>query len=71
MPLRDGLEIFGEIDQRVEFGEGVAAIEGGLGFSKRGFEIAGLSGEGGSTRQVTKGPVGQLFDTLLWAAWPF
>lgn len=30
-----------------------------------------ISGEGASTRQVTKGPVGQLFDTLIWAAWPF
>lgn len=30
-----------------------------------------ITGEGGSTRQVTKGPVGQLFDTLIWAAWPF
>ena len=30
-----------------------------------------ISGEGGSTRQVTKGPIGQLFDTLIWAAWPF
>lgn len=30
-----------------------------------------ITGEGASTRQVTKGPVGQLFDTLIWAAWPF
>lgn len=30
-----------------------------------------ISGEGASTRQVTRGPVGQLFDTLIWAAWPF
>ncbi|MGE3173676.1 MAG: flagellar basal body L-ring protein FlgH [Planctomycetota bacterium] len=30
-----------------------------------------IHGEGGGTRQVTKGPVGQLFDTLIWAAWPF
>lgn len=30
-----------------------------------------ITGEGGNTRQVTRGPVGQLFDTLLWAAWPF
>jgi flagellar L-ring protein precursor FlgH len=30
-----------------------------------------ISGEGGNTRQVTRGPVGQLFDTLVWAAWPF
>lgn len=30
-----------------------------------------IAGEGASTRQVTRGPVGQLFDTLMWAAWPF
>ena len=30
-----------------------------------------VTGEGGNTRQVTRGPVGQLFDTLMWAAWPF
>lgn len=30
-----------------------------------------ITGEGGNTQQVTKGPVGQLFDTLIWAAWPF
>ena len=30
-----------------------------------------ITGEGGSTRAVTRGPVGQLFDTLIWAAWPF
>lgn len=30
-----------------------------------------ITGDGASTRQVTKGPVGQLFDTLVWAAWPF
>ena len=30
-----------------------------------------ITGEGGNTRQVTRGPVGQLFDTLVWAAWPF
>jgi flagellar L-ring protein FlgH len=30
-----------------------------------------ITGEGGNTRQVTRGPVGQLFDTLMWAAWPF
>lgn len=30
-----------------------------------------ITGEGASTRQVTRGPVGQLFDTLVWAAWPF
>lgn len=30
-----------------------------------------ILGEGGGTRQVTRGPVGQLFDTLVWACWPF
>lgn len=30
-----------------------------------------ISGEGANTRQVTRGPIGQLFDTLVWAAWPF
>lgn len=30
-----------------------------------------ITGEGANTRQVTRGPVGQLFDTLVWAAWPF
>ena len=30
-----------------------------------------ITGEGANTRQVTRGPIGQLFDTLLWAAWPF
>ncbi len=30
-----------------------------------------ITGEGANTRQVTRGPVGQLFDTLLWVAWPF
>ena len=30
-----------------------------------------IQGEGANTRQVTRGPVGQLFDTLIWAAWPF
>ena len=30
-----------------------------------------IAGEGGNTRAVTRGPVGQLFDTLIWAAWPF
>lgn len=30
-----------------------------------------ITGEGGTTRQLTRGPIGQLFDTLLWAAWPF
>jgi flagellar L-ring protein precursor FlgH len=30
-----------------------------------------ITGEGASTRQVTKGPIGQMFDTLIWAAWPF
>lgn len=30
-----------------------------------------ITGDGASTRQVTRGPVGQLFDTLVWVAWPF
>lgn len=30
-----------------------------------------IIGQGASTRQITRGPVGTLFDTLLWAAWPF
>jgi len=30
-----------------------------------------ILGEGANTRSVTKGPVGRLFDTLIWAAWPF
>lgn len=30
-----------------------------------------ITGEGANTRQITRGPVGQLFDTLVWAAWPF
>jgi flagellar L-ring protein precursor FlgH len=30
-----------------------------------------IQSEGGNGRTVTKGPVGQLFDTLVWAAWPF
>ena len=30
-----------------------------------------ITGEGASTRYVTRGPVGTLFDTLIWAAWPF
>lgn len=30
-----------------------------------------IVGDGANTRQVTRGPVGKLFDTLLWAAWPF
>ena len=30
-----------------------------------------ILGEGGGTRQVTRGPVGQLFDTLVGACWPF
>jgi len=30
-----------------------------------------ITGSGGNTRQVTRGPVGALFDTLIWAAWPF
>ncbi|HEX5052303.1 MAG TPA: flagellar basal body L-ring protein FlgH [Planctomycetota bacterium] len=30
-----------------------------------------ISGDGANTRQVTRGPIGQLFDILIWAAWPF
>jgi flagellar L-ring protein precursor FlgH len=30
-----------------------------------------ITGEGGNTRQVTRGPVGQVFDTLFWVVWPF
>ena len=30
-----------------------------------------IRGDGANTRTVTRGPVGQLFDTLIWAAWPF
>lgn len=30
-----------------------------------------ITGEGANTRQVTRGPVGKLFDTLVWAVWPF
>ncbi len=30
-----------------------------------------MTGEGGNTRVTTRGPVGVLFDTLVWAAWPF
>ena len=30
-----------------------------------------LVGEGGNTRVTTRGPVGEFFDTLIWAAWPF
>ena len=30
-----------------------------------------ITGEGGNTRQVTRGPIGTMFETLIWAAWPF
>jgi len=30
-----------------------------------------LTGDGGNTHYVTKGPMGALFEALLWAAWPF
>lgn len=30
-----------------------------------------ILGDGGNTRQVTRGPVGQMFDTLMWVVWPF
>lgn len=30
-----------------------------------------IAGEGANTRMVTRGPIGELFDILIWAAWPF
>ncbi|MCA8941465.1 MAG: flagellar basal body L-ring protein FlgH [Planctomycetes bacterium] len=30
-----------------------------------------ITGEGANSRQVTKGPIGTMFETLIWAAWPF
>lgn len=30
-----------------------------------------LTGEGGNTHYVTKGPMGAFFEALVWAAWPF
>ena len=30
-----------------------------------------ITGEGANTRSVTRGPIGTLVDTLIWAAWPF
>lgn len=30
-----------------------------------------ITGEGANTRKITRGPIGQLFDTLVWAVWPF
>lgn len=30
-----------------------------------------ILGDGPNTRQTSRGPVGTLFDTLVWAAWPF
>jgi flagellar L-ring protein precursor FlgH len=30
-----------------------------------------ITGDGANTRATTKGPVGTLVDTLIWAAWPF
>ena len=30
-----------------------------------------ITGEGANTRTVTRGPVGQMFDTLMWVVWPF
>jgi flagellar L-ring protein precursor FlgH len=30
-----------------------------------------IQGDGASTRNVTRGPIGELFDTLIWAVWPF
>lgn len=30
-----------------------------------------IMGSGAGTRAVTRGPIGTLFDTLIWATWPF
>lgn len=30
-----------------------------------------ITGEGANTQKITRGPIGQLFDTLVWAVWPF
>lgn len=30
-----------------------------------------ITGTGANTRTVTRGPVATVFDTLIWAAWPF
>ncbi|MHC4812318.1 MAG: flagellar basal body L-ring protein FlgH [Planctomycetota bacterium] len=30
-----------------------------------------LTGDGGNNHYVTKGPMGALFEALVWAAWPF
>ena len=30
-----------------------------------------LTSEGGNARMTTRGPVATLFDTLIWAVWPF
>lgn len=30
-----------------------------------------LTGDGGNTHYVTRGPMGALFEALVWAAWPF
>lgn len=30
-----------------------------------------LTGEGGNSHYVTKGPMGAFFEALVWAAWPF
>lgn len=43
--LRDRLELLRKLDERVEFGKGVAAVERGLGFGEGRFEIACFGGE--------------------------
>ena len=30
-----------------------------------------ITGEGGNTRMTTRGPIATMFQTLIWAAWPF
>jgi flagellar L-ring protein precursor FlgH len=30
-----------------------------------------ITGEGGNTRYTTRGPIATVFQTLVWAAWPF
>src|SRR6185436_18051658 len=47
--LRNGrLEGLAELNQRIQFGEGFAAIEGFFGFLQRRLEIACFSGQGAS-----------------------
>ena len=41
-------------------------------FSSQGADArVAIVGEGANTRMTTRGPVAELFDTLIWAAWPF